>query len=159
MRRPVPSTAIVDRFVELFNAADKPGLLKLVLDNASVDNVGVGFQYGYDGHRSPKSWFDGALGGHPDWPVEWHFESQRAARAVYRGEPIGLMFRTRRGREALEGVFRLEQEGDCVSHLRSYSFCPETVREVGAELDLKVRTGPYRYPTPAPGKNYGDDAS
>ena len=48
--RPRPSASLVDRFVELFNAEDKPGLLKLVLDNATVENVGVGMEWGADGH-------------------------------------------------------------------------------------------------------------
>ena len=40
------------------------------------------------------------------------------------------------------------------SRLRGYAFCPETMREVGAALGLEVRTGLYRYPTPAPGVFY-----
>ncbi len=156
-RRPVPSTPLVDRFVELFNAEDKPGLLKLVLDNATVENLGVGIEWGYDGHRSKRSWFDGALGGHPEWPANWHHESQRAERVLYQGEPIVVLFRTRRERgEAMEAVFRLEEEEGLVSHLRSYGFCPETVRAVAEELGLPVLTGVYRAPTPAPGRYYGE---
>jgi RNA polymerase sigma-70 factor (ECF subfamily) len=153
-RRGGPSTALVDRFVELFNAADKRGLLELVLDNASVENVGIGVEWGYDGHRSPKSWFDGALGGHPEWPAEWRYDAQRAARAELGGEPLLLLFRTRRGREKLEIVARLEEEEGRVARLRAYGFCPEVVREVGEALGLPVRIGPYRYPTRAPGVSY-----
>jgi RNA polymerase sigma-70 factor, ECF subfamily len=153
-RRPAPSTALLDRFVALFNAADKQGLLALVLDNASVENVGVGLEWGHDGHRSPRSWFDGALGGHPEWPPVWRYEAQRAARASFRGEPLLLFFRTRRGREKLEMVARLEEEDGKVARLRAYGFCPEVVREVGETLGLPVRTGFYRYPTRAPGVPY-----
>ncbi len=159
-RRPAPSASLLDRFVELFNAADKPGLLKLVLDNASVENVGVGIEWGAEGHRSPKSWFEGALGGHPEWPPEWRFESQRAERMLYRAEPVVVLFRIRRGREARETVLRFEEADGQIAGMRSYGFCPETVREVGEGLGLRVRTGPYRYPTLAPGRSYGDpDAS
>jgi hypothetical protein len=42
--------------------------------------------------------------------------------------------------------------------MRGYAFCPETMREVAAALGLPVRTGLYRYPTPAPGANYRDAA-
>ncbi|HVN36726.1 MAG TPA: RNA polymerase sigma factor [Myxococcota bacterium] len=148
-RGPVPSVSLVDRFVALFNAADRPGLLALVLDNATVENVGGGgLHWGYDGHRSKKSWFEGALGGHPDWPAWFQFESQRMERALFRGEPILLHFHTRRGRESLDGVHRLEEEDGRVSRLRSYGFCPETVREVGEALGLPVLTGIYRAPTP-----------
>jgi RNA polymerase sigma-70 factor (ECF subfamily) len=155
-QRPAPSAALVDRFVDLFNAEDKPGLLKLVLDNAGVENVGVGYEYGYEAHRSKNSWFNGALGGHPEWPEEWQYESSRAERAVYEGEPVALIHRTRRGREALEIVVRLQEQDGHIGELRCYGFCPETVRLVGEALGCRVRTGPYRYPTPAPGESYSE---
>lgn len=153
-RRPRPSAALVDRFVELFNAEDQPGLLELVLDNASVENVGCGVQYGREAHRSSTSWFAKALDGHPEWPAEWHYEARRAEARVFRGEPLVLFLVTRRGREAVEIAVRLEEEDGRVSRMRSYGFCPETMREIGEELGVPVRTGIYRYPTPAPGTNY-----
>lgn len=153
-RRPLPARSTVERFVALYNAEDKQGLLELLLDNAVVENIGVGVGSGYEAHRSEHSWFDGALGGHPEWPTEWRFESQRAERAHYEGEDIVLVYRTRRGREKLEIIVRLEEDGANVSRLRSYGFCPETTREVGEALGVAVRTGPYRYPTKAPGVSY-----
>jgi RNA polymerase sigma-70 factor (ECF subfamily) len=154
-RRGLPSTSLVDRFVELFNAADREGLLALVLDNAVVENVGGGgVHWGREGHRSKKGWFEGALGGHPEWPEWFRFESQRMQRAMFHGEPIVLHFHTRRDREMLDGVHRLEEEDGRVSRLRSYGFCPETVRAVGEELGLPVLTGLYRSPTPSPGRYY-----
>ena len=153
-KRPLPSPGIVDRFVELFNAEDKPGLLKLVLDNATVENVGIGMEWGAEGHRSPKSWFEGALGGHPEWPAEWRYESRRAARFVFRGEPIVGLLTTRRGKEKLEGVIRFDEDQGFVARMRCYSFCPEIIRAVGEELGLPVLTGIYRYPTVEPGVEY-----
>jgi hypothetical protein len=41
-----------------------------------------------------------------------------------------------------------------IARLRGYAFCPETMRAVGERLGLRVRTGLYRYPTPAPGRVY-----
>ncbi len=67
-----------------------------------------------------------------------------------------LCFATRRGREALEVVFRFEEQEGKISRLRAYGFCPETVRAVGAALGLHVRTGIYRAPTPAPGARWRD---
>jgi len=153
-QRPAPSVSLVDRFVELFNAADKPGLLALVLDNATADNVGVGVQWGREGHRSPRSIFDGALGGHPEFPEWFHFEAQRVERVLFAGEPIVLHFHTRGGREMLDALWRLEEEDGRVARLRAYGFCPETMREVGQKLGLPVLTGVYRYPTPVPGRYY-----
>jgi len=70
-----------------------------------------------------------------------------------------LFFRTREawGGEALEGVFRVQEEDGRISRVRSYSFCPETMREVAEALDLPVRTGMYRAPTVEPGVFYGDE--
>jgi RNA polymerase sigma-70 factor (ECF subfamily) len=142
------SEALVDRFVALFNAGDKRGLVELVLDNAAVDHVGVGYQFGRAMHEGKQSWFEGAVAGHPDWPERWQFESQRAERASYEGEPIAVLYRTRRGREALEGVVRLEEQGGRIAHMRAYSFCPETTRAVADALGVRWRGGPHRYPTP-----------
>jgi RNA polymerase sigma-70 factor (ECF subfamily) len=144
-----PSVSLVDRFVALFNAADRQGLLELLLDNATTENVGGGgIHWGREAHRGKRGWFEGALGGHPDWPAWFQFESQRMERAIFRGEPILLHFHTRRGRESLDVVVRLEEEDGRVSRLRSYGFCPETVREVAAALGVPVLTGIYRAPTP-----------
>ena len=46
---------------------------------------------------------------------------------------------------------RLEEEDGRVSRLRSYGFCPETLRAIGEALGLPVRTGLYRAPEPAGG--------
>jgi RNA polymerase sigma-70 factor (ECF subfamily) len=146
-RRPVPSRALVDRFVALLNAGDKAGLLDLVLDNASAENVGCAYQYGAAMHRGRHSWFEGALGGHPEWPALVRWEAQRAERAVYEGEPLVLLFHTRRGRETLEAVVRLEECEGRVARLRSYGFCPEVVRAVGEALGREVLVAGSRGPS------------
>jgi len=154
--RRTPSLAVVDRFVELLNAADRDGLISLIEANASISNLGVGEQYGEASLGSRHSWIEGLLGGHPEWPEIFRFESQRAERGELRGEPLVLFFRTRErwGGEALEGVIRIEEEGGRIARVRSYSFCPETMRAVAEALGHPVRTGMYRYPTPGPGESY-----
>ena len=156
--RPAPSRAFVDRFVELFNKADKEALLALMIDEGSTENLGVGYHYGAAAHRGSRGWFEGALGGHPEWPEWWRFDSQRAQRAVYRGEPLVLLLQTRRGKEAAVAVVRLDEEDGRLARLRSYGFCPETMREVCEELGVPVLTGLYRAPTPA-GGNGGEEYS
>jgi RNA polymerase sigma-70 factor (ECF subfamily) len=155
-RRPVPPVAVVDRFVELLNAGDRDGLLELIHANAGISNVGVGMQYGEDSLAGKRSFLEGVLGGHPEWPEVFRFESQRCERAVFEGEPLVLMFRTRErwGGEALEGIFRVREEEGRILRILSYSFCPETMREVAEALGLPVRTGMYRYPTAEPGVPY-----
>jgi RNA polymerase sigma-70 factor (ECF subfamily) len=151
-QRPIPSTELVDRFVARFNAGDKAGLIALMLDGGSVENVGCSLEFGRDQFPGEDSWFHKALYGHPEWPAEFAYESARIERALYAGEPIILGFATRRGREALEVVLRIEEREGCIARLRGYAFCPETIREIGSVLGMRVRTGLYRYPTPAPGR-------
>ena len=155
-RRAVPSRSLVDQFVACLNAEDKEGLLALVLDNARAENVGSSFQYGADMHRGARSWFEGVISQHPNWPEWIRWEAQFSECATYQGEPLVLIFHTRKGVDYLEVIVRLEEEDGSVASLRSYSFCPEVMREVGAALGHRVNTGLYRYPTPAPGESFGD---
>lgn len=155
-RRPAPSTALVDRFVAAFNASDLAGLVALMLDGGSIENVGCGVEYGPGFDRS-NGWFHAAVYGHPEWPPEFQYESRRIERTLYQEEPLVLGLVTRRGREALEQVLRLEERDGRIARLRGYAFCPETMREIGGELGLPVRTGLYRYPTPEPGKLWAVD--
>ena len=151
-QRPVPSVALVDRFVEGYRAADIPGLLTLMLDTASVENVGSSMDVGRAAFARKPGWFDGLVHGHPEWPPQFAYESARLERHVFHGEPLALGFATRRGREALESIIRLTEEDGRIARIRAYAFCPETMRAVGEELGLRVRTGLYRFPTPEPGK-------
>lgn len=154
-----PSEALVDGFVAAYNAADIDALSGFLVENGTVEMLGCVFQTGPEARRGDRSWFRGAIGGHPEWPPALRFESQRAERSEVEGEPIVLVFRTRGGEEALESVVRLEEEDGRVARVRVYTFCPDTVREIASVLGLDVRTGSYRYPTPAPGKSYRDEKS
>ena len=153
-QRPRPSAALVDRFVAAYNAGDKAGLIALMLDGGQVENVGCGMEFGRDQFPRDDGWFHRAVYGHPEWPAEFHYEAARLERALYEGEPIALGLVVRRGREALEQVLRIEESDDGIARLRGYAFCPETMREIGEALGLRVRTGLYRYPTPAPGARW-----
>lgn len=152
-RRPVPSPELVDRFIERYHAKDLKGLTELMLDGGSVENVGVGLQFGRETfERTERNILYHVVHGHAEWPPEFRPESVRAERVLFEEEPILLWFATRRGREALEVIFRFEEQGGRIARLRTYSFCPETMRAVGEALGLRVRTGLYRAPTPAPGE-------
>lgn len=151
-----PPQSLVDTFVELFNREDKEGLLSLLLDDAVAGNVGTDTEWGRDGHRSPKSWLNGSLGGHPEWPKAHRFESQRAETVDYQHEPIVILYRTRNGREAMESMIRLSAADNRISEIRSYSFCPESKQAVADHIGVYVRPGAYRYPTPSPGSAFMD---
>jgi hypothetical protein len=148
----MPSVELVDRFVALYTARDKAGLVALMLDGGQIENVGCGMEFGRDQFPSDRGWFQAAVFGHPEWPPAFRYENARMERAVFEGEPILLGFTTRGGKEALEQVLRIEERDGGIARLRGYAFCPETMRAVGESLGLRVRTGLYRYPTPAPGE-------
>lgn len=154
--RPMPSVALVDRFVDAYRAADVPRLVGMMLDTGSVENVGCSVAVGRAAFASKPSWFDGLVYGHPEWPPQFAYEAARLERRLFQGEPVVLGFCTRRGREALEQVIRFEEQDGRIARIRGYAFCPETMRAVGAELGLTVRTGLYRFPTPEPGKLWVD---
>lgn len=158
-RRPLPSPALVDRFIDAYRAADVPALLALMLDGAAVENIGTGIQVGRADLSRPGTFFDKLVGGHPEWPPEFAYESARLERREIDGESVALGFCTRRGREALEQVFRFEEADGAIARLRGYAFCPETMRAVGELLGLRVRTGLYRAPTPAPGVQWESNAT
>jgi len=154
LQRPRPSTALVDRFVAAYNARDKAGLVALMLDGGQVENVGSSVEFGRGQFPREDGWFEKAVYGHPEWPAEFQYEAARMERALSEGEPVALGLVVRRGREALEQVLRIEERDGGIARLRGYAFCPETIREVGAALGMRVRTGLYRYPTPAPGQQW-----
>jgi RNA polymerase sigma-70 factor (ECF subfamily) len=155
-RRRMPSVEIVDRFVAAFNAGDLPGLTEMLLDTATQEHVGTTCQFGREALAGKQGWLRGALIGHPEWPEVFQWEGQRLERRVYEGEPIILFFRTRMGYEMCEQVVRLEEEAGRVARIRDYGFCPETTEIVAGAFGIQARGGLYRYPTPEPGKRYGD---
>jgi len=153
-RAPRASPELVECFAAAYNARDLETLLALMQDGGQVENVGCGLEYGSSNFRTRQSWFHAALQGHPEWPAELQYEAPRMQPALVAGEPVALGVVTRRGREALEQVMRIDEEDGAIARLRGYAFCPETMRAIGDELGLRVRTGLYRYPTPAPGEHF-----
>jgi RNA polymerase sigma-70 factor (ECF subfamily) len=51
-RRPQPSPALVERFIERLNASDLPAMLELMLDGASVETLGGLLEVGARSSRS-----------------------------------------------------------------------------------------------------------
>lgn len=155
-RRPLPSPELLDRFIERYNAKDVPGLVALMLDGGSAENVGNSIHIGLDPVGGVPRFFYSVVHGHPEWPREFQRDSARVERVDFAGEPILVFFATRHGREALQSVMRFEEEDGRIARIRSYGFCPETIRAVGEALGVRVRTGIYRAPTPAPGAFWHD---
>ncbi|HTO55577.1 MAG TPA: RNA polymerase sigma factor [Myxococcota bacterium] len=141
--RRVPARAVLDRFVERYNARDLPALLELLLDGASVEMPGIDFEVSREVIGRKHGWlhhnfvspFDGK-------PVDAVWET-----AELEGEPIVLVSYPRGGELAVGSLMRFETDGDRISHIRVYAACPDTVREVGETLGRKVAVlGMYRFP-------------
>ena len=151
--RPRPSAALLDRFVARYEAGDVQGLIDLMLDGGTAENVGNSLHVGATA-ADLRPFFEKVVHGHAEWPARFRPDATRLQRAEVEGEPVLLSLATRRGREALEVVFRFEEQDGRIRHLRAYGFCPETIRAVGELLGLPVVTGIYRAPTPAPGADW-----
>lgn len=159
-RRPPPSAQLLDRFIDRYNAKDVPGLVALMLDGGCAENVGNSFHIGrnHPSGGTPEFLFK-VVHGHEEWPEQTRPEAMRLERVDFAGEPIVLLFARRWGSEALEVVFRFEEENGQIARIRAYGFCPDTVRAVGEVLGVPVLTGIYRAPTPGPGLDWPDAQS
>jgi RNA polymerase sigma-70 factor (ECF subfamily) len=151
-RRERPSAALVDRFVERLNALDLPGLLALMLDTASVEEIGNVFEIGRSQFDRPGSWLHQAVHVHPELPAEMRPPRYRNERGTFAGEPVMLSFVEFAGSRLLMSVTRLVEEDGRIARIRAYNFSPEVIGEVGTALGLAVGHVPYRFPTPAPGQ-------
>jgi RNA polymerase sigma-70 factor, ECF subfamily len=154
-RRPPPSPELLDRFIELYDARDVSGLVALMLEGSTAENVGNSVHIGLDPVDGVPAFLRAVVHGHPEWPVEFQLPRSRLQRLTFEGEPVILStILTRRGNEALSSVFRFEEENGRIARIRSYAFCPETIRAVGEMIGMRVLTGIYRAPTPAPGARW-----
>jgi RNA polymerase sigma-70 factor (ECF subfamily) len=134
--RPMPSEEVIDKFVAYYNARDLPALLALMLDGASIEMTPVVNEFGREGFTREGGWF--AHGLNPAAPPV-----NRLERAAFRGEPLIVQFTRIRARDLLTSLIRVETMEGKVSRIRSYTFCPDAVREVAAGLGLEV--GPIFY--------------
>jgi RNA polymerase sigma-70 factor (ECF subfamily) len=132
-RQGAPSQALVDQFVSAFNARDLPTLTGLLLENVSTQVFPAGLQHGRD-QAAERGWLHHALFLHDDLPGSWQWQvdSQRVAPGDFEGEPVVLVFRTREGEEAMEEVWRFDEEDGRIARVRDYGFCPDAVAAVAA---------------------------
>ena len=152
-RRPTPSAALVDRFIERLNASDLPGLLALMLDTAAIDMPGNLMEVGRKEFESKGSWLWHAVHVHPDMPAEVRPPKFVNERATFRGEPMVLGFMVLGDSKLLMNVIRFEEQDGLIARIRAYDFSPELIQEVGAELGRAAGFVPYRFPTLTPGQN------
>ncbi len=150
-----PAPAVLDAFCAAFNAGDLDRLTHLLLDNASVEVVGMTTQYGREAAR--RTVLNGMLFGvkrmaAPDdiGGLEARFiqgvvpTPPRVEARAHRGAWVLLHWYAHHDGEAVRALTRIEAAGDQVVHLQNYFFNPELIAEVCAELGLPARVNGYR---------------
>lgn len=154
-RRPTPSAELLDRFIALCDAQDVKCLTDLMHAGGSAENLGNSYHVGADPAEGFPRFLRSLVHGHAEWPAQFQPVARRLERVEFEGEPIVLGFCTYRGREeAITSIFRFEEREGRIARIRSYAFCPETMRAVGERLGVRVITGLYRAPTRAPGEDW-----
>lgn len=157
-----PAPGVLDAFARAFNARDLAGLAALLLENASVEIVGLITEYGPEAPQDVDTGsFAGSLGplsidergGIAPELLEGDLGvAPRCEVAAYREQWLLLFwFEDARG-PVVRCVMTLEAEGERIRRLRNYFFSPQVIAEVCNELGLPHRLNGYRYwPTAARG--------
>jgi RNA polymerase sigma-70 factor (ECF subfamily) len=149
-RRVAP--AVLDAFVEAFNARDVGRLTALMLDEATAEIAGISTEYGAEkmkrtdtgslhhtlfspiSHAVQPPFLAGYAGGLP-----------RAEVREYRGEPVVLCWYDHDGGPRVRDVVRIEAEGDRIAKIRYHFFSPEVLAEVCGDLRLPWQSNGYGY--------------
>jgi RNA polymerase sigma-70 factor, ECF subfamily len=147
-----PAPAVLDAFVDAFNARDLDRLTALLLDSASVEFPGLHVEYGAETARQRS--LSGVLFGNPAGdrsgiPPALRAgvlpEPPRLELRVHRGEPLLLAWFAHADGAAVRAISRADVEGDRVTRLRTYLHQPEVIAEICTELGVPSRTNGYRY--------------
>lgn len=122
-----PSEALLDQFVDAFNARDLNRVASLLREDAVGDVVGMGTAQGRNTIRDSSLYYGLFLEkGEP-----------RAEVRLYEGEPIVVIwYALDPSRPLVCDLMRFEELEGQISRLRFFCFCPETMAEIVAALGL-----------------------
>lgn len=129
---------LIERFVEAMGNKDIEALRAMCLDDVSIELVGGNEMHGFE---DGKAFFEHA---HMTFPGLGLGEDPHWRSIDYGGEPVVLGFRMLNGEERLNEANRFEVFDGKIARLRCYCFCPDTMRMLGAHLELPVTRRPYR---------------
>ena len=146
VRRLSVSPALVDRFVERLNASDLSSLLDLMLDTATVEEVGNLLEVGRRQFQKKGSWLWHAVNVHPDMPPNLRPPKYTNERAIFDGKPLMLGFMVLPDAKFQMAVARFEEVDGKIARIRSYNFNPEVLKEIAGNLGLVEGQVPYRFP-------------
>lgn len=146
--RPVPSPALVDRFLAALSANDMDTMQQICVADLSVELIGGAR---IDDFERSKTFFGHA---HRVFPPEYAEMARKMGfgthphwRAVdYRGERIVIGFRTLDGVEGLNQIHRIDELEGKIAGIRCYCFSPDTLATVAEDLGIPALRRPYRSP-------------
>jgi RNA polymerase sigma-70 factor, ECF subfamily len=146
--RPVPSPALVDRFLQALSTQDMATMQAICSSDLSVELVGGARM---DSFEQSKTFFKHAhmvfppayaeiarlmvMGTDPHWRV-----------CDYNGERIVLGFRLYEGVDGLNEIHRIEELDGKIVGIRCYCFAPDTLAAVAEEIGVPAHRKPYRSP-------------
>jgi RNA polymerase sigma-70 factor, ECF subfamily len=154
---PMPTPTVLNAFCDAFNARDLERLTALLLDNATVEIVGLVTEYGPAAARDADTGsFHGMMFGNlsiddPRGGVEHELRkgvlpaAPRVEVREHRGEPILLFWYAHSDGEAVRAVARVESTADRLARVRNYFFTPDVIAEVCSELGVPHHVNGYRY--------------
>jgi RNA polymerase sigma-70 factor (ECF subfamily) len=142
---PRVSRALVDRFVETFLTYDMHAVAALLVENVEADvfpsGVGVGREF-----AARKGWVHGCFYHHiPEREAKREPMPLRLEVREIDGEPVVLVLRDGVGGEALEEVWRFEEQDGQIARVRDYGFCPDLVHWVAEHFAVPFRPVGYRF--------------
>jgi RNA polymerase sigma-70 factor (ECF subfamily) len=142
----LPSVDLVDRFIAAFNALDLGALTELLLEDVSVEVVGIAASRGRDKATAREGWLQKSMFGHDPAALDAQEPEtqQRAERREFLGEPITIFWIDGPDGECVEWLCRLEERDGRIARIVDYCLCPETEREVIQTLDLPQRLWGHR---------------
>jgi RNA polymerase sigma-70 factor, ECF subfamily len=133
-----PSAALLDRFVDRFNARDFKGLVALMLEDATVEIVGLSLEHGKEAIGRKQGTLYHTLFVDAD-------DLRHAERREFMGEQVVLLWYENNGHLRVGDVLRFGERDSAITGFRYYYFCPETLAEVGQQFGLSARSNGYRY--------------
>jgi RNA polymerase sigma-70 factor, ECF subfamily len=157
---PVPRA--LDAFCAAFNAGDLDRLTSLLLDSAVVEVAGATTQYGPEAARRtvlPGMLFgsrrmaeaDPTTGMDPQLTRGILPERPRCETRALRGRWFLLFWYKHEEGEAVRAIATVECDGDRVSRLVNYFYCPDFLLDLAGELGVPVRANGHRWCRPEEG--------
>ncbi len=132
--RDAVSEALLDRFVEAFNARDLDRVAALLSEDAVGEVIAMGMTYGRRAARDSSLYYSLLL----------EKGDARAERRDLFGEPIAVIwYALDPSQPIVRDVLRFEELEGEISRLRFHAFCPETMLEVTSQLALPFKANGY----------------